>query len=130
MQAHEGSFIISTQSLLGPISGIVSFILYRVLFIAVLFNLRKVFSTFYHNEAFQYPNITRLKLAALYIALFFLLHLIYTLTDYLVLKNYTNKFPLSWHLQYGYLGIAAIVYVAAEILRYGFEFKKENEEFV
>jgi len=130
MQAHEGSFIISTPGLLGPISGIVSFILYRLLFIAILFNLRKVFSTFYHNEAFQYPNIARLKIAALYIALYFPLNLIHTLVDYFVLKSYTNKFYLSWHLEYGYLAIAAIVYVTAEILRYGFELKKENEAFV
>jgi len=130
MQAHEGSLIVTTPNPFFQILSILSFVFYRVLFIAILYQLRKVFTTFYRNEPFQYQNIARLKTAALYIALYFPLLLIDTLVDHYLLKSYTTKFSLAWHFPYAYLGVAAIVYVTAEILRYGFELKKENEEFI
>jgi len=115
-----------------------------VLILAVIYNLRKVFGTIYRNEPFQYKNITRLKMTALYIALPILLNVVYSgvyqlvynmlkKDNYLRAYNYGYKFKvswLSWQSTIGYLEVAAIVYIMAEILNYGLELKRENEEFV
>ncbi|MGY3212638.1 hypothetical protein [Mucilaginibacter sp. HD30] len=48
MQAHRGSAIIDTTSPLAEIPMLVSFVLYRAILAAILYNLRKIFNTFYH----------------------------------------------------------------------------------
>jgi len=140
VHANSGIVVISNQNPLMEVPQIIFTLLRSLLTIGILYNLRKVFGTIYRQEPFQYKNIRRLKVTALYISLFFVLDLIWTATNYLVLKNYNylvlksyhriEKFHTSWHFSKGYLEVAAIIYIMAEIFNYGLELKRENEEFV
>lgn len=114
------------------------------LILAVIYNLRKVFGTVYRKEPFQYQNITRLKMTALFIVLPLPLNLVYNviyrlgyskLKDDINLKAYHHGdnfrvSHVSWQSSIQYLAFAAIVYIMAEILNYGLELKRENEEFI
>jgi len=131
MQAHTGAMLVTTPNPFAEVPMILNFIIHSLLFIAILYNLRKLFGTFYRNESFQYENITRLKKIALYTALFSPLYLINCVINYMVLRSFTQKFSIDWRMPIlNYLGIAAIIYITAEIFQYGFELKKENEEFI
>lgn len=140
IHATSGSIMISNQNPLTEIPQILAVILDSLLTIAIIYNIRKVFSTIYRNEPFSNKNIHRLRMTSLYLALFFLLDVIYTVAyffilkdyNYLVLKSYhrIEKFQIPWHFPKGYLEVAAIVYIMAEILNYGLVLKRENEEFV
>jgi hypothetical protein len=140
VQAERGVVMISNQNPLMELPQIIFTILISLLTIGILYNFRKVFGTIYRKEPFLDKNIRRLKISALYIALFFVLDLIYKLVYYLILKNYNylvlksyhriERFHMPWAFSKGYLEVAAIVYIMAEILRYGLELKRENEEFV
>lgn len=140
VQANRGSVMIMNQNRLVEVPGIIWVVLQSVLVIAILSNLRKVFGAIYRKEPFLHENIIRLKITALYIALFFPLELCYNAVYYLALKNYNylvllsyhkiHQFHVLWRIPIQYLAVASIVYIMAEILRYGLELKKENEEFV
>lgn len=140
VQANSGLVMVMNQNQLVEVPEIIRMVLNSLLVIAILYNLRNVFSAIYRKEPFLFENITRLKVTALYIALFFPLELSYNTVYYLVLKNYNylalksyhkiHQFHVPWRFPIQYLEVAAIVYIMAEILRYGLELKKENEEFV
>ncbi|MEO8885288.1 MAG: DUF2975 domain-containing protein, partial [Mucilaginibacter sp.] len=124
--------VIDKPNAFGEIPNLLSFIISRFLIIAILYNMRKIFSTFYRNEPFDYKNVTRIKIIALYLALIPAMQLIDNLIDYSHFINYqlASKFLFRWKFSILSIIIPAIVYMVAEIFKYGFELKKENEEFV
>jgi hypothetical protein len=131
VSAHSGYLDILTDNPLADLKSILSFTFSRLLIIGIIYNLWKMFGTFYRNEPFQYENIKLLKRIALYIVLLPVLSIIDTIIDYIILRTYNNKLSLNWNLHVeNMLCVAAIVYIIAEVLKYGFELKKENEEFI
>jgi len=129
---HAASLSIITPNIIAIIVPIVMLILSKGLLIAILYNLRKIFNTFYNNEPFQYENIIRIKKIALYVGLNIPIYCILGIVQYIVLRSYTQKFSMVWwnFPITTYLEIATIIYITAEIIRYGLELKKENEEFI
>ena len=132
MNAHFGTARVDTYNPYPELLTIIAYVLTQLLVIAILYNLRKIFLKFYHHQPFDYKNITRIKIIALYLSLLWVKHIIYSLITYSYFINYelASKFRWRWDFNIRGIVIAAIGYIVAEVFKYGFELKKENEEFV
>lgn len=132
MQAHYGSAMVDTTNPFAEMPMILAYAVNQLLVIAILYNLRKIFLTFYHSEPFDYKNITRIKIIAFYLSLIWVKNIIYSLImhSYFIDYQLASKFLWRWDFNIRGIVIAAIVYIVAEVFKYGFELKKENEEFV
>lgn len=112
----------------------VSFILAELLLMTILYYTRKIFATFKQSIPFKYENVKRLKIIALCIALFAPLSWIDAFATNMILANsidgFRDTFWLSWNGDFKSLFIGAIIYIVADIFRYGFELQQENKEFV
>jgi hypothetical protein len=99
----------------------------------ILYQLRKFFNTLKDNTPFQYDNIKRLKLIALCFTLLTPLHMLLGISKVIILKSQVQDFNLYhmvWDESFTGLMLGAVIYVMADVFKYGLMLKKENEEFV
>lgn len=131
ISVHSGSFIVSTTNPLGEISTFITFLISSAIILAVIYNFRKVIKSILNSHTFVNDNIKRIKWTSLLILIFLPIHIIQSTINYFYLKSYTQRFSLNWSGNImGILMLSGLLYIFAEILRFGFEIKKENEEFV
>lgn len=131
IHAHSGSLSISTSNPIGEISSIITFLIFKILFLAIIYNFRNVIKSSLNKQTFNDENIKRMKWTAFLIFLFAPFDLIQSLIRYFILRSYTQKFAFDWSIDIlSIFMLSGFVYIAAEIIRHGFEIKKENEEFV
>jgi hypothetical protein len=116
------------------LSSYLLFALFEVLVIGVIYNLRKVFASIHRKQPFEIENVKRLKITALCLVLFAPFNLLIDLLNYSMLNEQVPRF----HEQYKitdtgnliYIILGLVIYVLADVFAYGFQLKKENEEFV
>ncbi len=108
------------------------FALFELLLMVILYQLRKMFESFSHDTPFSLANVRRLKTTSLCFALCLPFDALLLGTNYLILKQHGlgDRFMLVGELNYTWLIIAAVIYIMADIFRYGFEIQQENKEFV
>ena len=103
------------------------------LYLVFLFYLRKIFSSFLRHSPFCMENVKRIRIIAccfvvfnfyLLIAKWFLTPQVIALTSFPAYSTY--NFPGD----YKYIIIAAVIYVLADIFKYGFQVQDENNKFV
>lgn len=107
---------------------------FETLVIVTLYNLRKLFKSIKQQQPFEYNNIRRLKIIALCLALFTPLNILYGLLSYITLtghiEGFNSRFMMVWSDSFIGVILGAVIYIMADIFSYGFELKKEIEEFV
>jgi hypothetical protein len=99
----------------------------------ILYQLRKFFDTLKDNIPFQNDNIKRLKIIALCFTLLTPLHMLLGISKAIILKSQVKDFNLYhivWDESFTGLMLGAVIYVMADVFKYGLMLKKENEEFV
>ena len=111
------------------ISSIALFALYFVF----LFYLRKLFSSFMRQSPFCMENVKRIRALSYCFAVFNILILawekqfIYQITN---LTSYPEIYTTSIPGDYVYIFIAIIIYVFADVFKYGVQIQEENNKFV
>ena len=103
------------------------------LYFVFLFYLRKIFSSFLRQSPFCMENVKRIRMLACCFVVFNLLLLawekrfIYQITE---LSDYPSLYTTSIPGDYTYILIAVIIYVLADVFKYGFQIQEENNKFV
>ena len=107
--------------------------IFEVLLITILWNLRKVFASL-KDQPFQLENVRRLKLTALCIALFTPFDVLFGWLNYMLfshqVQGFNDHYMLVWTDSLSGIFVGAVLYIMADVFRYGFQLKKETEEFV
>jgi len=109
------------------------FIALETLITVIIYQLRRFFDTLKENTPFLYDNIRRLRLIALCFALLTPLHILLGIDTAFILKNYVKDFSLVnmvWVESLTGLILGGVIYIMADVFKYGFTLQKENEEFV
>lgn len=110
------------------------FFISGALLIMLLYNLRKIMNSLKRGEPFTKENICRLKKIALYATLFTPLSILNYLGNLYTLKKYIPNLPEGYWLvgNISFIGliIGIILFILADIFRYGLEIYEENKEFV
>lgn len=104
-----------------------------VLATTIIYQLRKFFNTIKHGIPFQFDNIRRLQIIAACFFGVFVLDIIKNAATLLVLKADIKALSLSqlvWDISFIPLLLWAVIFIIADVFRYGFSLQKENEEFV
>jgi hypothetical protein len=106
---------------------------FEALVMSILYQLRKFFNTINHGTPFTYENVRRLKLTALCFALTTVLGVLLGISTAVILKTNVKEMNLMnmvWEQSFTGLILGAMLYILADIFKYGFELKKEIGEFV
>ena len=106
---------------------------FEALVMSIIYQLRKFFYTVKHNAPFTHENVRSLKITALCFSLTTVLSTLLGISTALILKNNVkdlNLMNMVWEQNFTGLIIGAMLYVLADIFKYGFELKKEIGEFV
>lgn len=116
------------------ISAYMLVIMFEALVFITLYNLRKIFGAIKQQQPFHYDNVRRLKITALCLALFTPLNILYGILKYAMLtqqvQGFSGRFMMVWSDSFIGVILGAVIYIMADIFSYGFELKKEVEEFV
>jgi hypothetical protein len=105
----------------------------EILVMTIIYQLRKFFDTIKQNIPFTYENIRRLKITALCFALLTPLNALLGISTAMILKEQVKNadaIHVVWSESFTGLILGAAIYVMADVFSYGFNLKKENEEFV
>ena len=103
------------------------------LYFVFLFNLRKLFTSFKRLSPFCMENVKRIRMLSYCFVVFHFLKLLWEkriiyhligLTTYPAL--HTTSIPGDWT----YIIIAIIIYVLADVFKYGYQIQEENNKFV
>ncbi|MEO7212456.1 DUF2975 domain-containing protein [Mucilaginibacter sp.] len=106
---------------------------FETLVMSIIYQLRKFFNTIKQNAPFTYENVRRLKITALCFALTTLLSVLLGVSTAVILKTSVkdmNLMNMVWEQSFTGLILGAMLYILADIFKYGFELKKEIGEFV
>lgn len=110
------------------------FIGIEAIIILVLYHLRKIFAAFKSEDPFQYIIVTRLRIVAVCLCAGTLLKAAWGLADYLTLtgniKDFSRQFMVVWSDNFMGIIIGVLLYVIAEVFRYGMLLEQENKQFV
>jgi hypothetical protein len=109
------------------------FISIEALIMIIIYQLRKFFNTLMHNMPFQNDNIRRLKAIALCFALINLLNILVGISSITILGQQVkglNAWNIIWTENFTGFILGAVIYVMADVFKYGFTLQKENGEFV
>ena len=100
----------------------------------IIYHLRKIFAAIKQQQPFRANVVKSLKIIALLLALITPLHLLYSCFSYFILTHtvvdFNKQFLMVWSENFIGPILGAVIYIIADILKYGIELKKENEEFV
>jgi uncharacterized BrkB/YihY/UPF0761 family membrane protein len=100
---------------------------------SIIYHLRKFFITINQNAPFTYENVHRLKITALCFALTTVLSILLGISTAVILKTNVKEINLMnmvWEQSFTGLILGAMLYILADIFKYGFELKKEIGEFI
>lgn len=103
------------------------------LVMSIIYQLRKFFGTIGQNAPFTYENVRRLKITALCFSLTTVLSILLGISTAVILKTNVKEMNLMnmvWEQSFTGLILGAMLYILADIFKYGFELKKEIGEFV
>jgi hypothetical protein len=106
---------------------------FEALVMSILYQLRKFFDTIRQNAPFTYENVRRLKITALCFSLTTVLSILLGVGTAVILKTNVKEMNLMnmvWEQSFTGLILGAMLYILADIFKYGFELKKEIGEFV
>ncbi|RWY54117.1 DUF2975 domain-containing protein [Mucilaginibacter gilvus] len=106
---------------------------FEALVMSIIYQLRKFFNTIKHNAPFTYENVRRLKITALCFSLTTVLSILLGISTAVILKTNVKEMHLMnmvWEQSFTGLILGAMLYILADIFKYGFELKKEIGEFV
>lgn len=106
---------------------------FEALVVILIYNLRKVFGSIKKQQPFEPGNVKRLKITALCFALLTPWHMLTGLLNFFQFSQvptFYGRFMLVWSDNFIGVIIGAVIYIIADVFSYGFELKKENEEFV
>ena len=110
--------------------GVFSLITYFVF----VFYLRKIFTSFLHQSPFCMENVKRIRILAYCFVVVNILvlackrHIIPdTIAEY---SNFPTLISYSFPGDYKYIAIAIVIYILADIFKYGFQIQEENNKFI
>jgi hypothetical protein len=109
------------------------FIALEILVMTIIYQLRKFFDTIKQNIPFTLENIDRLKIIALCFALLTPLNIVLGMSRAMILNEHVKNadaIHIVWSENFMGLILGAVIYVMADVFKYGLMLKKENEEFV
>lgn len=132
VQSDQGMLKMQVRNTVGQIVTAYFFlILFEVLVMIIIYQLRKFFESIKQDMPFKYDNIKRLRIAALCFASLTLLHILQGISTSILLRSYVKDYgQMVWSESFTGLILGAVIYIMADIFRYGFELQKENGEFV
>ena len=130
-----GKFVISGGGFLFPktvwiyIYSLIMFALYFV----VLFYLRKIFTSVLRQSPFCMENVKRIRMIAYCFVVFNLLLLNwkwYCIPQITQLSSYPTYLSHNFPSDYTYILIAIVIYILADIFKYGVQIQEENNKFI
>jgi succinate dehydrogenase/fumarate reductase cytochrome b subunit len=136
LQADEGMIRMELKSTaVNIITAYFFFITLAFLVLTITYQLRKFFAAIQQGMPFRHDNIRRLRITALCFAWLTVLHMVYGLSTNFILHQQVSGFDsmhyqLVWEESFTGIILGAIIYLMADIFKYGFELQKENGEFV
>ena len=111
------------------------FLTLAFLVLTIIYQLRKFFGTIHQGMPFRHDNILRLRITALCFAWLTALNMLFGLSTNFILHQQVSNFDkmhyqMVWSESFNGMILGAVIYVMADIFKYGFELQKENGEFV
>lgn len=106
---------------------------FEALVMSIIYQLRKFFNTIKQSAPFTYENVRRLKITALCFALTTVLSVLLGISTAVILGTSVKQMHLMnmvWEQSFTGLILGVMLYILADIFKYGFELKKEIGEFV
>lgn len=108
-------------------------IAFEALVMSIIYQLRKFFNTVHQHIPFAYDNIRRLKIIAICFALSTALKILLGISSAIILHANVKDMSLMnmvWEDSLIGLILGAVIYIMADVFKYGFNIQKENEEFI
>ncbi|MEN0053474.1 MAG: DUF2975 domain-containing protein [Mucilaginibacter sp.] len=103
----------------------------EILVMTILYQLRKLLESIKQNLPFKYDNVRRLRITALCFASLTPLNILQGLSTSMLLRAYVKDYgQMVWSESFIGLILGIVIYIMADIFKYGFELQKENGEFV
>lgn len=103
----------------------------EILIMTIIYQLRKLFESIKQDAPFKYDNIRRLRITALCFASLTVLNILQGISTSILLRSHVKDYgQMVWSESFIGLILGAVIYIMADIFRYGFELQKENGEFV
>lgn len=106
---------------------------FEALVMSIIYQLRKFFDTINQSAPFTYENVRRLKITALCFALTTVLSILLGISTAIIFGTSVKDMHLMnmvWEQSFTGLILGAMLYILADVFKYGFELKKEIGEFV
>ena len=104
-----------------------------VLYFVFLFYLRKIFTSFLHHSPFCLENVKRIRIIAVCFFIFDVLLSVskkYFIPQITGLTSYSSYTSYNFPGDYKYIIIGIIIFILADIFKYGFQIQDENNKFV
>ena len=134
IERDQGTLKMSLRKSTGYIATAYFFLIsLEVLVMTIIYQLRKFFDSIQERAPFKQDNIRRLHITALCFVLLTPLHILLGISTAMTLKEHVKDFNLMnlvWTESFTGLILGAVIYIMADIFKYGFELQKENGEFV
>ena len=103
------------------------------LYLVFLFYLRKIFTSFFRQSPFCMENVKRIRILSFCIIIFNLLLWVwkwYFIPQITNLTSFSTDSSLSFPEDYTYIMLAIVIYILADIFKYGLQIQEENNKFV
>jgi hypothetical protein len=130
----EGTLKMNLKKTTGHIATAYFFLIsLEVLVMTIIYQLRKFFDSIQKHAPFKHDNVQRLRITALCFVLLTPLHILLGISTAMTLKEHVKDFNLMnvvWTESFTGLILGAVIYIMADVFKYGFELQKENGEFV
>ncbi|MDH6341186.1 hypothetical protein M2480_000336 [Parabacteroides sp. PFB2-12] len=98
----------------------------------ILWQLRKIFNSINLQEPFIYDNVKRIKKIALLFILYYPVEWLLKGINHLIILKYVHlsSSVLSFSIDFTLILVGLMLYVIADVFKYGYELQQENKEFV
>lgn len=136
LQADEGMIRMELKNTAANIiTAYFFFLALEFLVLTIIYQLRNFFATIHQGMPFRQDNIRRLRITAICFAWLTALHMLYGLSTNFILHQQVSDFDsmhyhVVWEDSFIGLILGAVIYLMADIFKYGFELQKENGEFI
>ena len=132
LQSDQGTLKIQVKNTVGQMAAAYFFLIsLEILIMTIIYQLRKLFESIKQDAPFKYDNIRRLRITALCFASLTVLNILQGISTSILLRSHVKDYgQMVWSESFIGLILGAVIYIMADIFRYGFELQKENGEFV
>jgi hypothetical protein len=136
LQADEGMIRMELKNTpVNIITAYFFFLALEFLVLTIIYQLRKFFATIHQGMPFRQDNIRRLRITAVCFMWLTALNMLYGLSTNFILHQQVSGLDsmhlhVVWSESFNCIILGAIIYLMADIFKYGFELQKENGEFV